>query len=679
MIKSPVWKCALALAALIATVGGAHGQPLSLEQTLTSTTAPGQFGKAVAVDGDTLVIGAPTSSVNGNGRQGTAHIYRRVGGSWSLQQQISGSGGVVDDGFGSSVDVSGNTLVAGAPHSLTIANPKPGAAYVFVWNGTAWVEQAKLLPPGAAPTAEMWFGKAVRVVGETIFVGAPSGRAAYVFRRSGTTWTGERLVPAGATTVSGFGSAIDVAGDVLCIGANTDPAGAIVRGSAFIFGRTGNTWTVQQKLEPTDGAHYARYGEGCAVDGETVAVAAYQAPGSGATDAGAVYVYRRSGGTWTLEQKIVPPVLTVRYFGYDLALRGNVLLVGAPVVTNGATMRNGSAFVFERSGATWSLSQRVVPTDVTSSQFGEGVALDDALAFVGRTYPTESVAIYSRGGATSQPGAPTNLQASANGNVLSMSWGPPTSGAAPTSYTLIARATPGGAVLGTLPLGNVTSFAAAAPNGVFALSLTATNASGTGPESAAVTVTLPSLSPPPGAPTNLTATVLGSTATLTWTAPASGGPVGNYALVAGLTPGFAVPLGTLPLPAGSTSTVIPGIPPGTYYVRVLAQNASGTSAASNEVAITVAAPAAPGAPTLNPPTVTGNTVGLSWLPGGGGAPTSYVLTALTSGGVVLGSAPLSGSAASFPGVPGGSYLLRLVAVNSVGPSPASNTVTLVVP
>ena len=140
-----------------------------------------------------------------------------------------------------------------------------------------------------------------------------------------------------------------------------------------------------------------------------------------------------------------------------------------------------------------------------------------------------------------------------------------------------------------------------------------------------------------------------------------------------------MPLGSLPLPAGSTTTALPGIPPGTYYLRVLAQNAGGSSASSNEVAITVAAPSAPGAPTLNAPSVTGSTVGLSWTPGGGGAPTSYVLTALTAGGVVLGSAPLSGSSASFPGVPNGSYLLRLVAVNSVGPSPASNTVTLVVP
>lgn len=277
------------------------------------------------------------------------------------------------------------------------------------------------------------------------------------------------------------------------------------------------------------------------------------------------------------------------------------------------------------------------------------------------------------------PGAPTNLQASANGNNLSLSWGAPASGGVPTSYTLVARTTAGGPVLGTLPLGNVTAFAAAAPNGVFVLTLTASNAQGTGPESATVTVTLPSVPPSPAAPTNLVVSVLGNSATFSWTAPSSGGTVSNYLLVAGLTPGFAVPLGSLPLPASSTTTAIPGIPPGTYYVRVLAQNAGGTSAPTNEAPLTIVGPSAPAAPTLNPPTVTGNTVGLSWSPGGGGAPTSYVLTALTSSGVVLGSAPLAGASASFPGVPSGSYLLRLVAVNGVGPSPASNTVSLVVP
>lgn len=260
-----------------------------------------------------------------------------------------------------------------------------------------------------------------------------------------------------------------------------------------------------------------------------------------------------------------------------------------------------------------------------------------------------------------------------------MSWNAPATGGAPTSYTLVVRAVSGGPVVATLPLGNVTSFGAVGPNGVFVLSFVASNASGPGPESTAVTITLPTLPAPPGAPTNLATSVLGNTATLTWTAPSAGGAVNNYLLVAGLTPGFVLPIASLPLPAAATSTAIPGIPPGTFYVRMLSQNAGGTSAASNETSLTVAGPSAPGAPTLNLPTVTGSTVGLSWTPGGGGAPTSYVLTALTTGGAVLANVPLTGTSVSFPGVPDGIYLLQLVAVNSLGSSPASNQITLTLP
>jgi YVTN family beta-propeller protein len=298
------------------------------------------------------------------------------------------------------------------------------------------------------------------------------------------------------------------------------------------------------------------------------------------------------------------------------------------------------------------------------------------------SFAQTAVALAVRGGFTPQtglPGAPTNFRATASGNIVNLFWGPPTSGGAPVSYTLVARTATGGPIT-TIPLGPATTFSAAAPNGTYALSVTATNASGTGPESASVTLSVPAVAPPPGAPTNLAATVAGDTATFTWSAPSSGGAPNGYTLVAGLTPGFTAVIASLPLAAAPTSSAIPGVPPGTYYVRILAQNAGGTSAASNEVVLTVAGPAAPTAPTLNAPTVSGNTVSLSWSPGpGGGGSTSYQLTAFTPGGAVVATVPLSGTSASFANVPGGTYLLRLVAFNSVGPSPASNQVTVVVP
>ena len=192
-------------------------------------------------------------------------------------------------------------------------------------------------------------------------------------------------------------------------------------------------------------------------------------------------------------------------------------------------------------------------------------------------------------------------------------------------------------------------------------------------------MTVPQAVSPPGAPSNLTVSVSGTTANFSWSPPATGGAVSNYLLAAGTTPGFAVPIASVTL--GSTpSASISGIPPGTYFVRVLAMNAGGTSGASNEVSVIVSSPGLPGAPTLNPAVVSGNSVSLSWVAGSGGTPTSYLLTvAAAPGGTAILTMPLSGTSVTFSGVPSGTYYLRLAAVNAAGTGPASNQITLVVP
>ena len=280
---------------------------------------------------------------------------------------------------------------------------------------------------------------------------------------------------------------------------------------------------------------------------------------------------------------------------------------------------------------------------------------------------------------TGPPSAPTNVVATASGNNLSLTWGAPATGATPTGYTLIARTAAGAPPIAAVPLGPTTSFAAAVPNGTFILSLSATNAAGTGPESPGITVTLPAPVVAPASPTGLGVTVAGSTATFSWTAPLSGGAPTGYLLLADTSPGFTVPIAALPLPASPTSVAIPGIPAGTYYVRLVAQNAGGTSASSNEVTVVVAGVTTPGAPTLSA-SVSGRTVTVSWTPGSGGTPTGYTLSAATSaGGAPIGSVPVSGASIAFPNVPSGQYFLRLTASNSAGTSPSSNQVAVTVP
>jgi predicted phage tail protein len=210
------------------------------------------------------------------------------------------------------------------------------------------------------------------------------------------------------------------------------------------------------------------------------------------------------------------------------------------------------------------------------------------------------------------------------------------------------------------------------------LSPTASNADGTGPESSEVQVFVPTSPPPVGPPSNLTATVSGSTISFSWDPPLRGVPTG-YVLWAGATPSVNPPLVTVPL-GTAASFVANDVAAGTYYVFVQARNASSASGASNVVAVTVAGQPPPGAPTLSAPIVSGSTVSLSWTAGTGGAPTSYTLAvSATPGGAALVTVPLTGTSVLFANVPPGTYYLRLTATNAAGTSGPSAVVTLVVP
>ena len=191
---------------------------------------------------------------------------------------------------------------------------------------------------------------------------------------------------------------------------------------------------------------------------------------------------------------------------------------------------------------------------------------------------------------------------------------------------------------------------------------------------------MPSVAVPPGPPANLVASVTGSTITFNWSAPSSGGAPTGYVLLAGLTPSFTTSIASLPLAPSPRSYAVPGVPPGTYYVRLVAQNSGGMSAASNEIAVTVAGATVPSAPTLQAPIVSGSTVQLSWAPGSGGAPASYTLFAATTpGGAPIATLPLTGTGITIPNVPSGTYYLRLTATNAAGTSLPSAERTLVVP
>jgi len=673
---------------LLAVVGtpAAAQSSFNVQQTLSPSTASTRYGNGVDIDGNRAVVGAPFDNpLPSPYASGAAYVYVKSGATWTVQQRIVASDPQAEAMFGWAVAVSGNTVFIGAPSGITGAgNPRPGAVYVFELSGSTWTQTAKITPSNGFTLDS--FGQNIEADGNRIIVGAPaatgSGGKAYVFTRSGGGWTQTELVPPSVFANDRYGSGVGLSGTTACVGAPLHLEGG-QRGVVHIYEESGGIWTLQQRVFPGTSASSA--GVACAVDQNTLVIG--DTLPSGVPNAGTAYVFTRSGTVWSLQQQVNPSDAETRGFGRVVDVVGDTAIVSAPdsnlnAATPG-TYGHGQVYVFGRSGGTWTERQKVRPPTLNQRiELGSDVVLDatGVTLFVGARHIAGigTATVLGFGAATGPPTAPTNFQASVAGNTVSMSWGAPSGGAPPTSYTLLAR-TSGGATLAAVPLGLAFSYTTPAPNGVYVVSVAATNASGNGPESNAVTLTVPASVAPPGAPTGLGATVAGSTVTFDWSAPATGGAPTGYTLVAGLTPGFVSSIAALPLSPSSTSAAVPNVPAGTFYVRLLAQNSGGSSALSNEVQVVVAGPAAPGTPTLNPATVSGNTVSLSWSPGGGGAPTGFTLTATNPGGTVLATVPVTGLTASFGGVPSGTYLIRVTASNSVGSSAPSNQVTVVVP
>lgn len=355
------------------------GNTWSQEQYLKAPNidAGDNFGQSVAMDGTTLVVGAPgegnaTSSLatdnNSAAGSGAVYVYRYSGGNWALEAYIKPSPIVAGDGFGAAVALQGDVLVVGAIlHDGAVTNS--GAAFVFRRSGTTWTQEAVL--KASTPTAASFFGHSVALDGDAIVVGAwreTGGGAAYVFRRSGTSWTQEtRLQPDPIENLDAFGWSVAVSGDVVAVGApledsaatgiNGDPNNNTLdaAGAVYVFRRVSGTWTQEAYVKHFSNAitEGSKCGASLALRGETLIVGAptengnstgiNSIPNNGSGVFGAVFVLRNHGGGWVHEDYLKPAVLQALdyQFGRTLAFDGQTLVVGAPLEDSDATGVNG--------------------------------------------------------------------------------------------------------------------------------------------------------------------------------------------------------------------------------------------------------------------------------------------------------------------------------------------------
>ncbi|MEZ4334968.1 MAG: SUMF1/EgtB/PvdO family nonheme iron enzyme [Myxococcota bacterium] len=345
------------------------------------------LGLSVSISGDTAIVGAPYEGAGGP-LSGAAYVFVRSGAGWTEQQKLVASDAAASDYFGVSVSVSGDTTVVGA-YGDADDGAFSGSAYVFTRSGTTWTEQQKLVASDAA--ASDYFGVSVSVSSDTIVVGAygdaDSGvytGSAYAFVRSGGVWTEQqKLVASDAAASRYFGLSVSVSGGTAVVGAYGDAAAGPVSGSAYVFARSGTTWTEQQKLVASDAAASDYFGVSVSVSGDTTVVGAHSDADDGAYS-GSAYVFTRSGTTWTEQQKLVASDAAASdYFGVSVSVSGDTTVVGAYGDAD-AGAYSGSAYVFTRSGTTWTERQKLVAGNAApNAYFGVSVAVSADVTLVG--------------------------------------------------------------------------------------------------------------------------------------------------------------------------------------------------------------------------------------------------------------------------------------------------------
>jgi uncharacterized Zn-binding protein involved in type VI secretion len=411
----------------------------------------------------TITNGTTSSSDNSNTRAGAVYVYKRTGTTWEQEAYVKASNNDEKDWFGATVALDGDTLAVGAykedSNQTTItngtsassdnSNTRAGAVYVYKRTGTTWEQEAYIKASNNDVRDE--FGYYLALDGDTLAVGAygedsnqttitndnstsssndssSDSGAVYVYKRTGTTWAQEAYIKASNNDVGDEFGRVALDGDTLAVGAyREDSHSALIRngtstsssniytdsGAVYVYKRTGTTWAQEAYIKASNNNALDHFGRRVALDGDTLAVGARFEDSNQTTitndnstassdnsngSSGAVYVYKRTGTTWAQEAYVKASNNAASdLFGYNVALDGDTLAVGAiledsnqTTITNdnstassdNSNSASGAVYVYKRTGTTWAQVAYVkASNNDVDDNFGYEVALDgDTLA-----------------------------------------------------------------------------------------------------------------------------------------------------------------------------------------------------------------------------------------------------------------------------------------------------------
>ena len=330
-----------------------------------------EFGSSVSISGDYAIVGAPFEYPDGKKNAGAAYIFERgSNGTWAEVTKIVASDGEADDEFGYSVSISGDYAIVGAWKEDPDGEFNVGSAYIFERGGTGmWAEVAKIVASDGKAFDE--FGYSVSISGDYAIVGVPSkgysAGAAYIFERGSTgTWAEvTKIVASDGATFDVFGQSVSISGSHAIVGAPfEDPDGKSKAGAAYIFERGGTgMWAEVAKIVASDGAGSEEFGGSVAISGDYAIVGAMY---EGESVVGAAYIFERDGtGMWAEITKILASDKQYNdQFGSSVSISGDYAIVGARQEDPGGTTNAGAAYIFKRdNNGTWAEVTKIVASD----------------------------------------------------------------------------------------------------------------------------------------------------------------------------------------------------------------------------------------------------------------------------------------------------------------------------
>ncbi|MGO9333283.1 MAG: FG-GAP repeat protein [Acidimicrobiales bacterium] len=326
------------------------------------------FGGSVAISGTTAVVGAP-GHARGAGR---AYVFTRTAGAWKPTAELKGSDTVAGDLFGGSVAISGTTVVVGAEDHALAA----GRAYVFTKVAGVWKQAAEL--KGSDTVAADTFGSSVAVSGTTVVVGA-EGRASfagrvYLFTKARAGWKQAAQLKGTDTVASDYYSdSVAISGTTVVVGAENH---AHFAGRAYVFTKVDGVWKQTAELKGSDTVARNYFGDSVAISGTTVMVGASSQVGK----ASRAYVFTKAGAGWKQADALKgSDTVAGDGFGWSVGISGTTAVVGAPYYRKKA----GRAYVFTKSAGVWKQTAALEGSDTVSGNVFGFVAISGTTAVVG--------------------------------------------------------------------------------------------------------------------------------------------------------------------------------------------------------------------------------------------------------------------------------------------------------